>query len=426
MRILVCDDKQDLCDEIVSAVQEGLGQKPEELVGDERLTPELTRFFESIKTCLGLDSKNCTPLPATPFDQAVVILDNNLTFLKVPGPPLTAESIAGYLRAFTQADYLISLNLNNEVDFDLRFLVGDYSTRADLALNTSHLANRALWTGNPADARDGFLPWYWPRLNTVATKRKEQITFIRDHFDEPVLKSLGFDKTRIARLSPHALGALSPKAQSEGAKEDSLEPEEISFLDVFVSRDRSLPVRDERKNLAKAIGNDVIRDIVARTVAADIDFWFRRHIVGPQEPLVDVPHLLMRLPFVLGSKANDLNEWNKFVNNERPPFGLDQKLYEKHLAPTKYEHDLWVPHTCFWWHELKNDPTLDDLFFAAEEGDWADVVFCEDRSIFVERLPSNGESPIEFPAEFEGAAWGRRHVVQIQGYQYAPRSLLAS
>ena len=424
MKILVCDDKQELCDEIVAYVQESLGEKPEPLVG-ERLTTELTSFFESIKECLNVDdSANCKPLPASPFDEAIVILDNNLTFLKVPGPPLTAESIAGYLRAFTRADYLISLNLNTDVDFDLRYLVGDYSTRADLALNTSHLTNCGLWTGNPADAKDGFLPWYWPRLNTVVAKRREQIQFIRDHLDEPLLTSLGFDKIRTSHLSPHALGALSPKAEPEGAKDNGLNPEHISFTDVFVARDRSLPVRSERENLLRAIDNEVVRDVIARTIAADIDFWFRRHVIGPQEPLVDVPHLMMRLPFVLGSQAGSLNAWNRVVNSGRPPFGLDGKLYETHLARTKYEHDLWVPHTCFWWHELKNDPTLDELFFAAKDGDWADVVFCEDRSAFVEREPKSGQPPIEFPAEFEGASWGRRHVAHIPGYQYAPRSLL--
>lgn len=426
MNILVCDDDQRLCDEIVHNIEESLGETPNRLVGP-KLTTELTGFFKSIKRCLNVDApENCTALPANPFDENVVILDNNLTLLDVEGAPLTAESIAGYLRAFTRADYIISLNLNSDVDFDLRYLVGDYSTRADLALNTSHLANRALWTGNPAEAKDGFLPWYWPRLNTVMAKRRKQIEFILAHLNQPVLTSLAFDKVRTSQLSQHALGALSPKAEPEGAQDGGLAPEAISFIDVFVARDRSLPVRRERESLSKAIDNEVVRDIITRTVAADIDFWFRRSIVGPQEPLVDVPHLLMRLPFVLGSQADNLNGWNGVVNSERPPFGLDQKLYETHLARTKYEHDLWVPQTSFWWHELKNDAALDELFFAAKEGDWADLVFCEDRSAFVEREPKNGEPPIEFPAEFEGAAWGRRHVSHIPGYQYAPRSRLAS
>ena len=47
-------------------------------------------------------------------------------------------------------------------------------------------------------------------------------------------------------------------------------------------------------------------EIIARVVAAYIDRWFRRDVLGPQEALVDLPHLLMRLPFLLGEKAGDL------------------------------------------------------------------------------------------------------------------------
>jgi len=425
MNILVCDDNQALCDEIAHNIQEAIGEKPRELVG-KKLTDELTEFFKNIKRCLNLNApENCVALPASPFDESIVILDNNLTLLEVAGAPLTAESVAGYLRAFTRADYIISLNLNSDVDFDLRFLVGDYSTRADLALNTPHLANRALWTGKIADAKDGFLPWYWPRLSSVVARRRKQIKFVRDHLDDPLLPSLDFDKARTALLSAHALGALSPTAELEGAENDSVSPEEITFSDVFVARDRSLPMRRERERLTKAMDNTVVRDIIARTVAADIDFWFRRDIVGPQEPLVDLPHLLSRLPFLLGKQAKYLNGWNKFLDAAEPPFELEQGLYAAHLAPAKYTHDLWVPNACFWWHELKNDEKLDELFFLAQEGDWADVVFCEDQSLFANRESKIGESPIEFPAEFE-SAWGRRYVAHVAGYQYAPRSRLAS
>ena len=82
-----------------------------------------------------------------PSDFDIVVLDNNLAALEVSGARQTAESIAGYIRAFTNIPYIVSLNKNPEVDFDLRYLLGDYQTQADVALNTDHLANRALWRG---------------------------------------------------------------------------------------------------------------------------------------------------------------------------------------------------------------------------------------------------------------------------------------
>lgn len=428
MKVLICDDEPERSAQIARRVDDAGQEQPVPLL-DPQLTAELKELFASVKKCID-DPEKFTALPELSFSDGVdiVILDNNLARLDVTGARLTAESIAGYIRAFTTAPYIISLNKNPEVDFDLRYLVGDYSTRADLALNTKHLSNPALWTRDPASAENGFLPWYWPQLDIAHTRRRNQYEFVLKHLNDPVLPTLGFDDEAISLLSPHALGALSPNAESDGVHEDGVAPNEITFRDVFMARDRSLPVQSEREKLSEAekAGNGVIRQIIARIVAADIDLWFRRDVVGPQEPLVDVPHLLMRLPFLLGGRANDLNEWNKCVGVDTMPYGVEPTLYDNHLGKTEFEHDIWVPHASFWWHKLKTDESLNELFFAAKEGEWADSVFCEDRSLFLERSPQDEEAaPIEFPAEFEGS-WVRHYVARIDNIQYAPRSRFAT
>jgi hypothetical protein len=292
-------------------------------------------------------------------------------------------------------------------------------------LNTRHLANPALWTGDKTSAKDGFLPWYWPRLEKAATRRREQIEFVKNNLDEAVLTTLDFNDDEISFLSAHALGALSPK----GHQYESLSPKDITFRHVFIARDRSLPVQREREELSKAqkAGNgsigEIIGEIIARTVAADIDFWFRRDVIGPQEPLVDVPHLLMRFPFLLGDRANNINEWNKSASADSAPYRFEQELYDKHLAEREYKHTLWVPTPCFSWVKLKGDEDLNEYFFSAEAGQWADVVFCEDRSLFLGRVGDN-DSPVEFPAEFEGS-WTHRYVSKIEGVEYSPRTQLA-
>lgn len=425
MRILVCDDEEARCDDIVSSIREGVDNAPERLVGQE-LTDALESLRKGINSCVD-DPNNCKPFAKLPFDDVdIVLLDNNLAHLESTGARLTAEAIIGNIRAFSSAAYIISLNKNTDVDFDLRYLVGDYETRADVALNTAHLANPALWTGDQTTAKEGFLPWYWPRLENAPTRRRSQIDFVRKHLADSVLTTLGFDDDAIGFLSPHALGALSPKAEADGSQNEGLAPKDISFRHVFIARDRSLPVQSERDALSKAqeAGNQFIDEIVARSVAADIDFWFRRDVVGPQEPLVDVPHLLMRFPFLLGDRANDINAWNESAKADEPPYGLEQKLYDEHLVGAKYEHEVWVPTPCFWWPKLKSDEKLNEYFFRAKEGEWADVVFCEDRSEFLLRENADNDSPVEFPAEFEGS-WSRRYVSRIDGVQYAPLSRLA-
>jgi hypothetical protein len=425
MRILVCDDEQSTADDAVGRIREAGLPAPDQLVG-KALAKKLKAFFQNVRKCMK-DHENWKSVEKSDFDNRdIVILDNNLAQLEVDGSILTAESIAGYIRAFSDAPYIISLNKNPDVDFDLRYLVGDYSTRADLALNTRHLANRALWSGEQANATREFLPWYWPRLNTVAKRRRDQMEFVRHHLDDPVLGTLGFDDEAVNFLSLHARGTLSPLARADGVQGKGLSVKQVTFRDVFLAKDRSLPAQGEREGLSRVEleGSPEVRQIIARVVAADIDLWFRRDVVGPQEPLVDVPHLLMRLPFLLGNRAQDINDWNRSVLANVIPFGLEQKLYDDHLAKAKFPHDIWVHAPCFWWPKLKADEKLNALFARTKASNWADVVFCEDRSVFLERQPQNASLPVEFPVEFEGS-WGRRYVSRIDDIHYAPRSRLA-
>src|SRR5262249_6663498 len=127
---------------------------------ESELKDALVEFFKTVDLTLTGHASSRTAFDG--YD--VVILDNNLSHLPIEGARLTAEAIAGYVRAITDTPYVVSINKNPEIDFDLRFLVGDYATRADLAINTSHLTNPALWTGRRADAKDDFRPWYWPAL----------------------------------------------------------------------------------------------------------------------------------------------------------------------------------------------------------------------------------------------------------------------
>lgn len=424
MRVLVCDDKEDRGKEHIGNIQDvGQGIDISHRLGD-KLTVEVKALFERVDSCLK-DPKKCKEGKKLIFDDMdVVILDNNLAHLHIKGTRLTAESIAGYVRAFTSAPYVVSLNKNPNVDFDLRYLVGDYATHADLALNTNHLPNRALWTGNLADAMDGFLPWYWPCLTTIAGRRREQIAFVKAHLDKPVFSSLDIPKMAHDFLSLHARGALYPLAEPDGGgNADSKPLEAVTFREVFLARDRSFPAEEDRKNLHD-VANDEISTIISRAVAADIDLWFRRDVLGPQEALVDVPHLLARVPFLLGKRSGDIQEWQKTIRTNAAPFGLDPELYGKHLAKTKFKHDMWVPSPALWWAELKGDEKLDALFFEAKQEEWPDAVFCEDKSIFVERLPKNGAAPTEFSAEFEGS-WGRRYVAKIESTRYVPLSRFA-
>ena len=424
MKVLICDDVLGRCNDTASRMLSESGIHADILAAGA-LTKTLKEFFNATNAYFQ-SPETQTSLPASRFDEYdLLILDNNLAELDIEGARMTAESIAGYIRAFSKAPYIVSLNKTPNVDFDLRYLVGDYSTRADLALNAEHLENPALWTGDVAKAKDRFCPWYWPSLLNVPTKRRSQINQLVDSLEKPVLEFLGFSDKRPEGLLPHARGVISPTAEMDGVGEHVKPIELVTFFDLFLTRDRSLAAPDDRERIQTVAkqGNNAARLVVARVVASDVEHFFRRDVIGPQEPLVDVAHLLMRLPFLLGDGADKCEVWNEAAHNTQAPYGLDEALYKEHLEPLRFRDDMWIPRPCFWWPEVKEIEALNERFLNASEGDWADAVFCEDSSLFTLR-DKEKNLPTEFLAQVDGS-WARRYVQQIEEFQYAPRTRLA-
>ena len=438
LKVLVCDDiparGKDTVHKIGNA-RDRLGNaefgiRVEELF-EEALSKELEALFahvaEHLPTGDDGQSHGVPPRDLSEFDCDIVVIDNNLAALDIKGVRLTAEAVAGFVRAFTNARYIVSLNKNPEVDFDLRYLVGDYRTQADLALNADHLSNPALWTGNPRDTEDGFLPWYWPVLGNVSEKRRKQVEFVRIHLQSPICETLDFPRRAVEYLSRHAVGALTPEASTDDdGIWDPTSLSTVTFMDFFLHSCRSLPVYADRESLARQAtdASEVSREVVARIVAAEIDKWFRRDVIGPQDVLVDLPHLLMRMPFLLGDKVADVDRWHDSMMTEKPPFGLDQEIYDKHVGKARFSHDRLLKSPCFWWPKLKENETLNDLFFGSN-GNWPDVVFCEDVSQFRNFSPrSEDTKPMEFAAEFEGS-WSRRYASLLPCKKYSPKSRFA-
>jgi len=433
MKILVCDDNPSRGDAVIEHIHAAQQPTMPSLTG-RHLTNALRDLFKAINTfrtpageaARQWDFTKFEPIKS-PFDEAdVLLLDNNLTLLDNDGPPLTAESIAGYVRAFTGARYIVSLNMNPDVDFDLRYLVGDFLTRADLAINAEHLENRYLWTGKPQDSTSDFCPWYWPRLGDVAEYRLRQMEFIHANFDNSVLDCLGFDEESVQMLSRHAQGALSPDATPGiyGATEGR-RLLDVTFREFFLAKSRALPVQDERDGLNAAYEqNEAVQRVVARIVAADLDLWLRRDVIGPQEPLVDVPHLTGRFPFLLGDGASLIQGWNDVVTADKPPYGWDRSHWDR-VNLYRFRPDIWFQKACFWWPKLRNDEYLNTLLLTSASQKWANVVFCEDVSKFVyETREGVHSAPVEFVAEFEGV-WNRRYIAKRDGIQYAPLTRLA-
>jgi hypothetical protein len=198
MNVFLCDDQQQRVDDAVEEIDEAAidDLNVTVLVGD-KLTTQLRGVFERVAAAIKSPDTYAHSHDLE-LDQAdIILIDNNLANLSFGGARLTAEAVVGFLRVFTGCGYIVSLNKNPDVDFDLRYLIGDYDTRADLALNTEHLGNRALWTRSVADAEKGFLPWYWPALLGVKAQRESQIEFCLQRLDSSILSSWAFVPMKI-------------------------------------------------------------------------------------------------------------------------------------------------------------------------------------------------------------------------------------
>ena len=409
MKVLICDDEAWQCRQTEQAID---GRAEVSSLAGTDLKCALTALFNGIARVLE-EGSGPEEAPDTErfkgFDLAIV--DNNLTALQLDGARLSAEGIMGYLRAFTDVPYIVSLNKNPHVDFDLRYLFGDYQSLADLALNARHLSNPRLWEGSVGR---GFAPWYWPRLEDAAVRREKQMEFLGrgDGLDRSVWDALEFP--------PEAEDYLSRRAKDVLLSGDQ-HMRDATFL-AFFERSRAMPPAELQRVKQRAEeGNRVAQSATLHVTAHEVDRWLRRDVLGSQDVLVDVPHLVAQMPFLLGSRQGELQGWNDAVADASSPFGLDAEFFEAHLEKARFREFAWAPVPCFWWPALKRDDSLREHFFKAA-GDWPDCVFCEDVSQFVRMSGEGGRAvPLEFEAEIDGS-WPRRFVSNVDGYHYSPRS----
>jgi hypothetical protein len=443
MRILVCDDRNP--DEIAEAIAVGAppGFDVQSLPPTD-LKTLITEFFERGGGAGGVTpflkkkaADRSAELLGSGFDgYDLIILDNNLAELSFLGLPITAEAIAGFVRAFSDTPYVVSLNKNPAVDFDLKYLIGDFDSKADLALNTDHLESPTLW-GSGEAAADNFAPWYWPNLSSSAAKRREQIDFVLRNLDQPILASLGFPKSAIEGLSRRAVGFLSSAAVQPGnATSAKAKPAaKITFWNHFQNSGRSLPIdyraavafpevksdsvrRDRLLSASKAPDDALVRQIVARVVAAELDYWFRRDVLANQDVLVDAPHLKMRI----GLKPDGEHGSDSSVDATNAPFGFLPAIYDSLIAERLFCSIAWTGRPAFWWSEIEGDKRLQEV--RAEHLAEPIWVFCEDTRRFVERGPVE-PSGVSFVPE-GGKPWAPLFVQRIQGKGYMPASQFAA
>ena len=391
--VLICDDDRELAVECVDKIQkiELNNYEFREAPSPRDVRDAVNELLRRRKTVRGghpYERQQCL------FDQNdILIIDYDLTHIDDDRAQHTGEGIGRLARMYSDCAVVVVFNQFGQVDFDLS-LRGHLSSHADLNLTVKLLDTPGLWTEPPWQ---GFRPWSWQTLSrAVASQRARETVFGHD-LTKSIVDTLGIRQDDALGMSDSAFGFIAPEASGfTGLREMTFR----SFVSMTAGRDA--------KNL---LSSD--KSAAVRFGAARIGKWLDREVLGPQDVLIDVPHLLQRFPFLLGERMADVEAWNAAIHQTNR---LRQYINDSYW----FEPAGCLSKPAVWVRRLEADAE-----FRMQRADFSnyssipDVVFMEDCSVFEDI--SLGK---EFRAGFHNS-FDRRHVRQCPGVLYGPQRRLS-
>ena len=208
-------------------------------------------------------------------DTDILVVDNDL-FALDEFVDLSAEMVAARVLVYAKCAYIVVLNLNPDIDFDLS-LIGHPASKADLHVNDQFVSNPGLWMECPRE-NHAFRPWAWPLLVSQAelqrarTEELKQVLAQGDP-DIPILDYFAFNETARSRLSRSTRGFLHPRKDIK----------DVSFKDFITGNADAIDVKD-----AEGAISDGDVSIIARICARRLSKWLSHFVLGPQDILIDL------------------------------------------------------------------------------------------------------------------------------------------
>lgn len=391
--VLVCDDEHGLAEHWVEAIRNVAGA--EYTVRD---APDIDAVRESARELLHRRSEFRNGRMAEKqfciFDDVdILVIDYDLLHVDEDNAQYTGEGLGRLARMFTECSVVVILNQYPQAQFDLR-LRGNLESHADLNVDAELIGEPGLWQDPPWE---GFRPWKWQTLFRAVVTQREREKVVEAELEHSILDTLGMGNEDVSRLSDSAFGFLSPNAESFGSLRDVTFR---SFLENATDRRDAKVIWESNK------------DAAVRVVSARIGKWLEREVLGGQDLLIDIPHLLQRFPFVLGNKVQDLGVWNTAIHNEKILEGTFTK--EAWFARSSI-----LSRRAVWASKFQSDK---EIRRRRSEFDFSEVpqfVFAEDLSEFVDLLQAR-----EFRAGFHNA-FDRRYIRQVDNIRYGPQRRLA-
>jgi hypothetical protein len=404
--IYVCDDKEALAKGWADEIRAKAGND----VTVERIEDPGSEFKKLLRR-IPREGRDIEGEVESAFDKAdVLVVDYDLLEVDADQARHTGEGFARTARLYSDCGLVIVMNqFVNEAAFDLS-LTGHLHSFADLNIDDRQVELGTLWGAK----RDGsiFAPWHWPDLESALVQRKALIERVEDRLDESLLEAIQFPIEMTSRLSDRAFGFLFPLI--DGTPGPVSPTENLDKLKALTVRQFLLSM-NEHKEFERAIEANPKRAASAAT--ARIAKWYSRAVVAPQDLLVDVPHLLQRMPFLLRSDFGDVGQiktWNDAI--EAGSDALIPELSECEFAPSKE----WIGRSSYWWPKISNHPKVTDLRSKFDLSTFPDVVFAEDASCFIDQ-----EEAVAFRAGFFNQ-YDIRYIKFFKDVHYGPARRLAS
>ena len=391
-RILVCDDEPEKRDAWIADIQKAIGVTSNYTVG---------AFVEPLGAIRELlarqkahrNGEKRLPSPCEFDDLDVMVVDFDLVVFDAANARHTGEEVARLCRLYSRVGYIIVLNQGNRSsDFDLT-MVGRPKSYADLNIPAKTVKRSGLWSlASPGE----FNPWDWDEIHSTIAARRALVVSVAENLNAGVIETLKIPDQVISAFSDEAYEFIDPSAA------DPAKLLGVTFAD-FLKR---LSVH---KDVETLIAEDSTQ--AAEVAVARIAKWLSRLLLGPQDILVDVPHLLQRQPSLMSSAAGDpvdANCWNKVIGRSD---AIDPGVAD---ASVFIDSPAWLGTQAYWWPLVESSEQATQLRSGFDFSKVADVVFAEDTSQFIPFTEAK-----EFRASFHNR-FDRRYIAKLPGIEYGP------
>ena len=340
-------------------------------------------------------------------DTDILVVDNDLFELGT-FKDLSAEVVAMRACTYTSCAYIVVLNVNPDIDFDLS-LLGYPDSKADLHINDQFIAQDGLWLKCPRE-EGAFRPWCWPLLLTAAKLQKARVDELTEFLateenqNTAILDYFSFGEAARNRLSRSAKAFLHP----------AIPARDVNFLQFVRGNAKAVGIKDGEQMWAR---RDT--EMIARVCARRIAKWLTHFVLGSQDVLIDLPHLVAQLPFLVPS---DRRVSEDFWNSLAVPEGAAIKELAEDVDAARFVRGEWFDRPVFWWDEFDTEENFEKLISAGAVNEGG-LVFCEDASSF---------HPVDlcrrFVAAFQSTSdnrFVRWFDVENPNYNYSPQSRFA-